>query len=38
MLPVYVHLGLALILGLAIPAFLADWYQTAADLLHGAVR
>ena len=38
MLPVYVHLGLALILGLAIPAFLADWYQTAADLLHGAAR
>ena len=38
MLPVYVHLGLALILGLAIPAFLADWYQTAADLLHGVAQ
>ncbi|MCF8721274.1 hydrogenase 4 subunit F [Nitrospina gracilis] len=34
MLPVYVHLGLALFLGLAIPEFLSDWFQTAADLLH----
>lgn len=33
MLPVYIHLGLALLLGLSIPAFLADWFQTAADLL-----
>lgn len=36
MLPVYVHLALALVLGLAIPDFLADWYQTAAAFLHGA--
>ncbi|MBI4383451.1 MAG: hydrogenase 4 subunit F [Nitrospinae bacterium] len=34
MLPVYIHLGLALVLGLAIPGFLADWYHNAADLLH----
>jgi len=38
MLPVYVHLGLALWLGLAIPSFLADWYQSAANLLQGAGR
>ncbi|MEJ2554493.1 MAG: hydrogenase 4 subunit F [Gammaproteobacteria bacterium] len=36
MFPVYIHLGLALWLGLAIPTFLADWYQTAAALLQGA--
>lgn len=36
MLPVYVHFGLALWLGLAIPGFLANWYQTAAALLQGA--
>jgi hydrogenase-4 component F len=36
MLPVYIHFGLALWLGLAIPGFLADWYQTAAALLQGA--
>lgn len=35
MLPVYIHLSLALLLGLAIPGFLADWYQNAAALLHG---
>ncbi len=34
MVPVYIHLGLALVLGLSIPAFLADWYQTAAAFLH----
>ncbi|HXH64522.1 MAG TPA: hydrogenase 4 subunit F [Mariprofundaceae bacterium] len=33
MLPVYVHLALALVLGLAIPAFLAGWYQQAAQLI-----
>jgi len=33
MIPVYIHLGLALYLGLAIPTFLANWFQTAADLL-----
>ena len=38
MLPVYIHLGLALWLGLAIPGFLADWYQTAATLLQGTAR
>jgi hydrogenase-4 component F len=38
MLPVYIHFGMALWLGLAIPGFLADWYQTAAALLQGAVR
>ena len=35
MLPVYVHLALTLLLGLAIPAFLADWYGTAARLIAG---
>ena len=34
MLPVYIHLGLALVLGLAIPGFLADWYHSASELLH----
>jgi len=33
MLPLYVHLGLALLLGFAIPGFLADWYDSAAALL-----
>ncbi len=33
MLPVYVHLTLALILGLSIPGFLADWYNQAAILI-----
>ncbi|MDX8401069.1 MAG: hydrogenase 4 subunit F [Mariprofundaceae bacterium] len=33
MLPVYIHLGLALVLGLAIPAFLAGWYEQAAALI-----
>ena len=37
MFPVYIHFGLALWLGLAIPGFLADWYQTAAALLQGVV-
>jgi len=35
MTPVYVHFGLALILGLAIPEFLADWYHQAAALIVG---
>ncbi|PIP72901.1 MAG: hydrogenase 4 subunit F [Nitrospinae bacterium CG22_combo_CG10-13_8_21_14_all_47_10] len=34
MLPVYIHLGLALFLGLAIPGFLANWFQIAANFLH----
>ena len=38
MIPVYIHFGLALWLGLAIPGFLADWYQTAATLLQGGGR
>ena len=33
MLPVYVHLALALVLGLSIPAFLAGWYEQAASLI-----
>lgn len=36
MLPVYVHLVLALMLGVSIPAFLAGWYEAAAALLHVA--
>ncbi|MDQ6969228.1 MAG: hydrogenase 4 subunit F [Mariprofundus sp.] len=35
MIPVYVHFGLALLLGLAIPAFLSDWYHQAASLIVG---
>ena len=38
MAPVYIHFGLALWLGLAIPAPLANWYETAAELLSGAGR
>jgi len=33
MLPVYIHFSLALLLGLAIPHFLADWYQQASALI-----
>lgn len=33
MLPVYIHLGLALMLGLSIPGFLAGWYEQAASLI-----
>jgi len=33
MLPVYVHFALALALGLAIPDFLAGWYEQAAALI-----
>jgi len=33
MLPVYIHFALALALGLAIPSFLADWYEQAAALI-----
>jgi len=35
MTPVYIHFGLALVLGLAIPSFLADWYHQAAALIVG---
>jgi len=33
MIPVYIHLGLVLLLGLWIPPFLADWYRQAARLI-----
>jgi len=33
MKPVYIHLSLALLLGLSIPAFLAGWYDQAAALI-----
>ena len=33
MTPVYVHFALALLLGLAIPTFLAHWYHQAAALI-----
>ena len=33
--PVFVHLGLVLLLGLFIPPYLADWYRQAARLLGG---
>lgn len=36
MVPVYIHFGLALILGLSIPSFLADWYHQAAALIVGS--
>ncbi len=34
--PLYLHLAVALWLGLSIPDFLADWYRQAAHLLGGA--
>ena len=33
MLPVFVHLGLVLMLGLWIPPYLADWYRLAAKFI-----
>jgi hydrogenase-4 component F len=33
--PVFMHLGLVLMLGLFIPPYLADWYKQAAQLLGG---
>jgi hydrogenase-4 component F len=36
MLPVMIHLGLVLWLGLAIPSFLAAWLDRATDLITGA--
>ena len=33
LIPVFVHLGLALTLGLFIPPYLADWYRQAASLI-----
>lgn len=35
MLPVFLHLSLALLLGLYIPPYLAAWYRQAAQLLGG---
>jgi hydrogenase-4 component F len=35
MLPVVVHLGLVLWLGLAIPVFLARWLDKATQLISG---
>jgi hydrogenase-4 component F len=35
LVPVFVHLGLALLLGLFIPPYLDDWYQQAAKLIAG---
>jgi len=36
LLPVFVHLGLVLTLGLFIPPYLADWFRLAAKLIAGA--
>jgi hydrogenase-4 component F len=33
LLPVFVHIGLALLLGIYVPPFLADWYREAARLI-----
>jgi hydrogenase-4 component F len=33
--PVFMHLGLVLMLGLFIPPYLAAWYKQAAQLLGG---
>jgi hydrogenase-4 component F len=33
MIPVFVHIGLVLMLGLWIPPFLAGWYRQAAQLI-----
>jgi hydrogenase-4 component F len=33
LLPVFVHLGLVLMLGLYVPPYLADWYRQAAQLI-----
>ena len=35
LLPVFVHLGLVLMLGLFIPSYLADWFRLAAKLIAG---
>jgi len=35
LLPVFVHLGLVLLLGVFIPPYLADWYNRAAGLIAG---
>ncbi|HEX5093103.1 MAG TPA: hydrogenase 4 subunit F [Burkholderiales bacterium] len=35
LVPVFVHLGIALVLGLYIPPYLVDWYREAARLVAG---
>ena len=35
LLPVFVHLGVVLLLGLFIPSYLADWFRLAAKLIAG---
>ena len=35
LLPVFVHLGLGLMLGLYIPPYLNNWYQQAAKMIAG---
>jgi hydrogenase-4 component F len=35
LVPVFVHLGLALLLGLYVPPYLLNWYQQAARMLAG---
>jgi hydrogenase-4 component F len=35
LVPVFVHLGLVLLLGVYIPPYLADWYRRAAGLIAG---
>src|SRR5450432_1252891 len=35
LIPVFVHLGLVLMLGFFIPPYLADWYRAAARLIGG---
>jgi hydrogenase-4 component F len=35
LLPVFLHLGLVLALGLYIPPYLAEWYRAAARLIAG---
>ena len=38
MLPVFTHLALVLLLGLLIPAYLANWFRLAAELIAGGAR
>jgi hydrogenase-4 component F len=35
LLPVFAHLGLVLMLGLFIPAYLANWFRLAASSIAG---
>jgi hydrogenase-4 component F len=35
LVPVFLHLAVALLLGLYIPPYLEDWYQQAARLVAG---